>query len=193
MSKFNLKSPVRTIVANVVQAIDASTSAGGTIARGAVALALRPDAEASEALKTLTAAVRDAGLTGAGYASNIKRVFRAHPDDLHAVWMACEAMPQWPSMHTLFRDYPEAFPTKGDGRGARAKATKPDTAAPSEGPMVPSSLADVLLVARGISAKISTLGMSAADTEKARDPLMQFIAVVEAAKKAAEKKNEAPM
>lgn len=193
MFEFTKTSPVSVIVGAVVQAIGAANSASGTIARGAVALAMLPDAEASKACGELMAGVREAGLIGAGYDSNIRRVFRAAPADLDAVWEACEAMPQWPSMQWLFREFPEAFPTKGDGRGKRAKsATNSGTATDpvADAPMVPGTLRGVLDVLRGINATILKMGMTAEDTEKVRDRLSECCALIDTSIKAATKKPE---
>jgi hypothetical protein len=193
MSKFTKNSPVSAIVNAVVSAIHAANSASGTIARGAVALAMLPDAEASKACGMLMAGVREAGLTGAGYDSNIRRIFRAAPSDLDAVWEACEAMPQWPSMQWLFREFPEAFPTKGDGRGKRAApATNSGAAAdPVIDGSVPGTLRAFIDTLTGMNAKINTIGLTAADVEKAREPMLQCIAVLQAAKTAQDAKAKA--
>lgn len=124
-------------IREAVKAALADTSASARVCRATVALAYNLTREATtqeaamDAAKPVLDAIHKAGLKGAGYDSNIRRVFRACHADLVAVWDTLEST-QWVSFQQMFRrpDTGPAFPaseTKGGrpaGKGA-GKSTKP--------------------------------------------------------------------
>lgn len=182
---FTLKSTVGAIIADVVKSLHTATSATGVVVRGAVALAMRPDADAADACSKLMQAVRDAGLAGNGYESNIRRVFRAHPDDLRAIWDTQEVIGVWPAFTTLFRGYPEAFLAKSSGQGS-GKRTKKENAEPDTLPVV-DSIGAYLDFSRRMAAKINTIGLHADDAAKAAEHVLALVAILTTAKTAADR------